>query len=121
MVADDVLEAFTPRPEPEPRSGWLGVHQILSNNLSALASLSSHPREKHWPGYGLEHVLSMAVAGSSQVKNKPHTLVRAHVEHKHSPILVLLEHHQLTHAQALLRRVHVKGGEAVVEKLPPPR
>ena len=58
----------------------------------------------------------MAVAGSSQVKNKPLTLG---VEHKHSPILVLLEHNQLAHVQALHWRVRVIGGEAAVEETPP--
>jgi len=98
VLAEDGLGSLHPQTRAKPRSGWLGVHQILSNHLSALASLSSHPREKQWPGYGLEQLFSMAVAGSSQVKNKPLTLG---VEYKHSPILVLLEHIQLAHVQAL--------------------
>ena len=61
-----LLETFTPR--PEPRSGWLGVHQILPSNFSALASLGSHPCETAlamaWFGKGLGVMLWLDQARS---------------------------------------------------------
>ena len=45
-LLDQILEkTITPRPEPEPRSGWLGVHRILLNNSPNLPGLHFIPRE----------------------------------------------------------------------------
>ena len=44
-------KTITPRPEPEPRSGWLGVHRILLNIYPNFPDLNLIPRESS--GLGL--------------------------------------------------------------------
>ena len=75
---EQVEKTFSPRPEPKPRSGWLGVHRILLNIYPNFPDLNLIPRE----GTGQGLVWEAAV--QAKPRFQPLTLVSAYSERGHS-------------------------------------